>query len=289
MVSKTKRGINTLKVTGIFLIGVCFSLVAHAQPLPSTSAQPSAEIVAGGAQDDPIVFGHPLSYWINSIHERDENMEMAFDAIVELGPKAWRAVPELTRIVAKPFVPIRVDRDSRSELHAKLLDIHLRAGAVDGLGAIGEAGAAAAETVIRWGMTLRTVAPEDRPVSNSLVIELIGIDVLERMRAAGTVARFGPAAARPVQKLLESPDNEERKFSAAILNDTAVPIAAELMHSESCKDRRLGLSILSGMWPVVAREHLITLGELLEGAESEERDPTTINRTIPSSLGGSRR
>jgi hypothetical protein len=236
------------------------------------------------AQNEPVAFGRPLSFWIKSIRERNADVEMAFEAIIELGPEARIAVPELTQIVAEPFTPIRIDRDSRSEMHSKLQNIHLRAGAVDGLAAIGEAAASSAEAVIRWGLTLRTVAPEERPISNWLFIDLIGVDVLERMRAAGAVAQFGPAAAGPVQKLLESPDIEERKFSAAILNDAAVPIAADLMNSESCKDRQLGLSVLAGMWPVVAKDHLLALKKFLEckDVDPEERPPTTIRQLTPT-------
>jgi hypothetical protein len=236
-------------------------------------------------QTEPVAFGRPLSFWLKSIRERNADVEMAFEAIVELGPEAWPAVPELTRIVAEPFTPIRIDRDSRSEMHSKLQNIHLRAGAVDGLAAIGEAAAPSAEAVIRWGLTLRTVAPDERPISNGLLLDLIGVDVLERMRAAGAVAQFGPGAAGPVQKLLESPDNEERKFSAAILNDAAVPIAADLMNSESCKDRQLGLSVLSGMWPVVAKDHLFALRDFLEckDVDPEKRAPTTVRQPTSTS------
>jgi len=219
-------------------------------------------------QDDPAALGHPLSYWLKSIHDRDpEKMQLAFDAIVELGPEAWRAVPELTKIVAEPFAPIEFERDSRSQIHTKLLGIQLRAGAVDSLGAIGEAAASSAEPVIRWGMTIRVLPGHTRSSVDPFLIELIGIDVLERMRVAGTIARFGPHASDAVQKLIESSDNEARKFSAAILSDATVLIATGLMTSRSCADRELGLSLLSAMWPVVAKDHLITLGEILECSE----------------------
>ena len=207
-------------------------------------------------EEDPVYREHPLSYWLKSIRDRDpENIEMAFDAIAELGPAAWRAVPELTRIVEEPFAAIQYGRDSRSAIQTKLLNIHLRAGAIDGLGAIGEAAAVSAESAIRWGLTF--------------LITLIGIDVLERMRVAGAVARFGPGASAAVQKLVESPDNEERKFSAAILQDQTVLIATDLMNSPNCSDRVLGLSLFSAMWPVVAKDHLITLKAMLECLETD--------------------
>lgn len=277
------RWIGT-RTGGYFLRLCCLALVLIAVELP-VQAQMRNPGKTPAAQDDPIAFGHPLSFWLKSIRERNADAEMAFEAIIELGPEAWSAVPELTRIVAEPFTPIRIDRDSQREMHAKLLNIHLRAGAVDGLAAIGEAAASSAEAVIRWGLTLRTVAPEEHPISNGLLIDLIGIDVLERMRAAGAVAQFGPDAAGAVQKLLESSDNEDRKFSAAILNDAAVPIAADLMNSDSCKDRQLGLSILAGMWPVVAKDHLFALKDFLECKEvdPEKRPPSTIRQSIPTS------
>jgi len=41
-----------------------------------------------------------------------------------MGPKASRAVPELTQTLENPFVPIQMGTDSRSEIHEKLLNIH---------------------------------------------------------------------------------------------------------------------------------------------------------------------
>jgi hypothetical protein len=253
-------------------------LVALALTVSSEFASAQADLRMGNLaaaskrdtknQDDPVALGHPLSYWLKSIRDRDpEKIQMAFDAIVELGPEAWRAVPELTKIVAEPFAPIEFESDSRSQIHRKLLDIQLRAGAVDSLGAIGEAAASSAGPVIRWGMTIRVLPGHTRSSADPFLIELIGIDVLERMRVAGTVARFGRDASGAVQKLIESPDNEARKFSAAILNEATVLIATGLMTSRSCVDRELGLSLLSAMWPVVAKDHLITLGEILECSE----------------------
>ena len=215
-------------------------------------------------QDDPVAMGHPLSYWVKAIRERDiEESELAFEAIFELGPKAWRAVPDLTEIIAARFTPIQIGKDSRGEIHEKLLDIHLRAGAVDGLGAIGKAAASAAEPAIQWGLTTRVIATVPLAARDRFLIELVGVDVLERMRVAGAVARFGIGAAGAVQNLVESPDNERRKFAAAILNDTTVTVATELMWSEYCKDRMLGLSLLSAMWPVVSKDHLSVLKETL--------------------------
>src|SRR6187399_2534059 len=70
----------------------------------------------GSVLDDPVSLGEPLSYWLKVIRERNtEELGMAFDAIVELGPAASAAVPELTQIVAEPFAPIRLGRDDKRE------------------------------------------------------------------------------------------------------------------------------------------------------------------------------
>jgi hypothetical protein len=233
---------------------------------------------AANTQDDPIALGRPLSYWLKSIRTRDPiNVEMAFEAIVQLGPAARAAIPDLTQIVAEPFIPIRIGKDSREEIHGKLLNIELRAGAVDGLGAIGEAAAPSAAPVIQWGLTMRVITPTERYRStDAFLIELIGIDVLERMRAAGTVAQFGLDASGPVQNLIESGDNEKRKFAAAILNEQTVFVAARLMQRDDCLARMRGLSLLSAMWPVVASEHLVTLNEILECSEDDNNKPLPV-------------
>jgi hypothetical protein len=224
---------------------------------------------------DPIVFGHPMSFWIQILRERNpETFDLAVDAIVQLGPDAKTAVPDLVQILNEPFAPIKFGVDTRDESRAKLLEIHYKAGAVDGLGAIGEAAASAAEPVIRWGLTTRVVASDDRPrATDGLLIGLIGVDVLERMRAAGAVARFGKKAAGPVQALIESDDNERRKFAAAIMSDETVVVATDLMKSNDCRNRKLGLSLLSAMWPVVAKEHLETLLEIVDCSENKTQNP----------------
>lgn len=234
--------------------------------------------------EDPIAFGEPLSSWMKTIRDKDlDKSDMAFEAIISLGPAAWRAVPELTKIVAAPFIPIQLGKDTRSEIQMKLLDINRRAGAVDALGAIGPAAASSAEDVIRWGLTLRMTAPDVPATRDRLYIDLVGIDILERMRVAGAVARFGPGASGVVQELVESSDNERRKLSAAILNEDTITIARDLMNSENCENRLLGLSLISAMWPVVAKEHLTNLKEVLScpASELEKRDPPrgTIHAT----------
>ena len=49
----------------------------------------------------------------------------------------------------------------------------------------------------------------------------------------------------------------------AILNEKALPIAAELLRSSHCEDRNLGLLILQDMDLLVARPHLDWLRRLV--------------------------
>jgi len=221
--------------------------------------------------DDPVSLGEPLSYWLKVIRERNtEELEMAFDAIVELGPAASAAVPELTEIVAEPFTPIRLGIDDKREVFSKLRIIFMKGSAIDGLGAIGEKAAPSARSVIEWSLTIRVLPPEDR-AANALFIELVSMDVMERMRGAGTLAQFGIDAAPAVQELLESADSDRRKFAVAILNEATLPIVSDLMNSGSCRDRMLGLSVLADMWPVVASSHLDALTDILACSESDSK------------------
>jgi hypothetical protein len=218
---------------------------------------------ASNKPEDPVALGKPLSHWLTVIRSRDpEAVEVAYDAIVELGPAAWTAVPDLIRVVAEPFEPIRIGVDDRKAILAKLLNIHLRAGAVDSLGAIGERAASAANTVIQWALTIRVVPSAVRAQNDAFYIGLVGMDVLERMRGAGATATFGVEAADAVQELIESGDGEKRKLAVAVINEGALPIVISLMASKSCRDRMLGLAILTDMWPVVAMDHLKSLKDV---------------------------
>ncbi len=202
----------------------------------------------------------PLSYWLRSIRERDDQILLAIDAIRDLGPDAWPAVEELTRIVSEPFTPVRIGVDSDDVIAPKLSSIHLRAEAIDALTAIGEAAASSAGPLMQWALTVRVIPTSlDNVKNDELFVDLLTLDVLERMRVAGAVARFGPAAAPAIVALLESPDGEKRKLGVAILNDNALPIAANLLKSRTCGDRERGLAILADMWPVVAKDHLAEL------------------------------
>jgi hypothetical protein len=70
-------------------------------------------------------------------------------------------------------------------------------------------------------------------------------------------------AADAVQDLMESRDDEKVKFAIAILSEGSLPIATNLMTSESCRDRMLGLTILVDMWSVVAIDHIKALNDIL--------------------------
>jgi hypothetical protein len=96
-----------------------------------------------------------------------------------------------------------------------------------------------------------------------LYIDLIAVDVLERMRVAGAVAMFGKSAILPVAASLASANDEERKLAVAILSEHAAPIAAALLKSESCESRKLGIAILMDMWPVVPADHIKDLAGAL--------------------------
>jgi hypothetical protein len=196
----------------------------------------------------------------NGSPDRDDKITLAFDAIRDLGPDAWPAVEELTRIVAEPFTPVRIGVDRDDVIASKLLSIRFRADAVDALTAIGEAAASSAASLIQWALTVRVIPMNlDSVKDNELFVDLITIDVLDRMRVAGAVARFGPDAAPAIVALLKSTDGEKRKLGVAILSENALPLAANLLKSRNCVDRRRGIAILADMWPVVAKEHLAEL------------------------------
>jgi hypothetical protein len=254
--AKTKEQVVTRsigKVTaGIVMVAVLAtaSLSAEEQQIDKTSVE---------TQLEPMYQGEPLSHWLKSIRDRDDTIVLAFEAIRDLGPDAWPAVEELTRIVAEPFTPVRIGVDQDNVIASKLSSIRLRADAIDALTAIGEAAASSAAPLIQWALTVRVIPINLDREGNELFVDLITLDVLERMRVAGAVARFGPAAAPAIVALLKSPDGEKRKLGVAILSENALPIAASLLTSRNCEDRKRGIAILADMWPVVAKEHLAEL------------------------------
>src|SRR5262245_66345985 len=74
--------------------------------------------------NEPTYQGKTLNYWLKSIRDRNEELiPLAFDAIRALGSDARAAVPELTRVVAAPFAPIRLGIDSDEVAVAKPNDL----------------------------------------------------------------------------------------------------------------------------------------------------------------------
>ena len=242
------------RVTGVIFMGAVSAMVSW------SAQEQQIEKTAGETQSAPLYQGESLSYWLRSIRDRDDKILRAFDAIRDLGPDAWPAVEELTRIVAEPFTPVSIGVDRDDVIAPKLFNIHLRADAIDALSAIGEAAASSTVPLIQWALTVRVIPVNlDNLKDNELFVDLITIDVLERMRVAGAVAQFGSAAAPTVLALLKSPDGEKRKLGVAILSENALPIAAYLLKSRNCEDRKSGIAILADMWPVVAKDHLAKL------------------------------
>jgi hypothetical protein len=220
----------------------------------------SQTMIRLGVQHEPTYMGKPLSYWLRSIRNRDEEMELGFNAIRTLGPDARAAVPELTRIVGEPFMPVQIGVDDRDLIISKLFDIQLRAEAIDGLAAIGEAAAPSSLILIQWALTVRVIPGNTGNINDEeSFIDLVAMDVLERMRVAGAIAQFGRSSVLALAALLSSSDAEGRKLAVAILSEKALPIAAALLKSQECEDRKLGVAIVVDMWPVVPRNHLIEL------------------------------
>lgn len=264
----------------IWLVAALVLTIAMAE---STFAQSQRKTrTADKVQEDPIALGEPLSHWLKVIRDRNtEELEMAYEAIIELGPAASAAVPDLNQIVAEPFAPIRIGRDDKREVLSKLKSILMKGGAIDALGAIGPQAAPSTTSVIEWSLTLRVLPPEDGTFS-VLFVDMVVMDVLERMRGAGTIAQFGINAAPAVQRLMESPDGDRRKFAVAILNEFSLPIASDLMKSASCRDRMLGFDVLVDMWPVVASSHLDALSEILACSEDELKSFSAKRLQLPA-------
>ena len=202
--------------------------------------------------------GQPLTFWLKVIRDRDEDrLSAAFDAIQSLGPDAWVAVPDLTRLVEAPFVAINLDRDSREAVAAKLYDIAVRSEAIETLGWIGEPAAPSTMALLQWGLLKRVSAPAKHSAeTDELFIELVAMDAEQRMRVAGAVAQFGRDTFPTIARMLASPDIAKRKLAVAILSQDALPVATELLRSKACDDRELGLQILKDMDVVVAPNHI---------------------------------
>ena len=214
--------------------------------------------IPASAADEPQYMGKGLSYWLNVIRDRNEEMiSLAFDAIRNLGPEARAAVPDLTQLVAAPFTPIQIGKDSHEVIASKIYEIALRAEAIDALTSIGESAAPATMPLVRWALTLHVMPGVMRNADDDeLFIELVMMDAEQRMRVAGAVAQFGPDAALVIAALISAPDAEKRKLGVAILSQGALPIASELLRSRKCDERQLGFLILKDMGLVVAKPYL---------------------------------
>jgi hypothetical protein len=248
----------------------------HAQPAQSLALDRNAQTRDEDslpAFEDPSYSGKPLSYWLKSIRNRDDQMGLAFDAIRNLGPAAYAAVPDLILVVSEPLTPIEVGVDGYSAVAQKLRVIRIHSSAVDCLGAIGKAAAPSAPTLAEWALTPKMIL---RGIRNreeqDAFVDLVGIDIVERMRVVGAISKFTPNASLFIAGLLKSPNEEARKLGVAILHENALPLAVTLLQSESCGDQELGFNILFDMWPVVARDHLLDLIDVLPCVLPEDRD-----------------
>jgi hypothetical protein len=215
----------------------------------------------GRFSEEPSYDGKPLSFWVQALHNRDKAlMPSALDAIMSIGPDASSAAPELVQIVSAPFAPIRLGVDPDNLIARKLEEVDLRSGAVDALASIGETASSATIPLIQWALMVRVLPAEDANFKDdSLFVDIVAIDAIERMRVAGAVVSFGDAALPTVAGLLKSPDTELRKFAVVILSENALPIASRLLKSRDCDDQQLGIDILTDLEPAVGRTYLDAL------------------------------
>jgi len=222
-----------------------------------------AGIPAYSADIGPEVLGKPFSYWIQTLRDRDDRMDLAFAAIRQLGPRAAGALPELKRILDEPFRPISVGTSRRDDLLAALANIELRGKAVNAMGDIGDP--AAATALIKWALTPRIIARDNLTDSQTeIFIDLVGIDALERMRVVGVMSQFGTRADDVLTVMLQTRDENARKLAVAILAERALPVATDLLNSRSCDDRQLGLTLLADLWSFIPRENTLAVRRLTE-------------------------
>jgi hypothetical protein len=215
--------------------------------------------------DEPRYQGKTLSYWLGVIGNRNDKMiSVAFEALRSMGPQAWPAVPELTRIVSAPFSPIRIGKDSDATIAAKLYDIEVRSEAIDVLASIGESAATATAAIIQWAVTVR-VAPEAILTrdENERFIDLVTLDAEYRIRIIRAAAEFGKPAVPTLNRLLKSSDAEKRKLAVVILGEDALAAATELMKSDSCDDKQLAVRILGDMEPFVSKVYLAEITSMI--------------------------
>jgi hypothetical protein len=214
---------------------------------------------------EPDYQGKSLDYWLDSIRAGDhETMMLAFDAIRSMGPGARKAIPELTRLVGRPFNPIELGKDSERVVAAKLYDLAVRSEAIDTLTYIGEAAASATLPLIQWALTIRVAPPVARSKEeHELFVDLVALDVEYRLAVLSAIRRFGEPAVPIVTKLLRSGDPEKRKLAVLILGPDVLPIVIELLLSHDCDEAQLGIAILADMEALVARSYLSQLQEMM--------------------------
>jgi hypothetical protein len=131
------------------------------------------------------------------------------------------AVPELTRIVAAPFDPVRIGTDSDDVIAEKLYDIELRSMVIDALVSIGPAASPSTKAVIRWALTVRAIS-DNRATreEEERFIDLVTLDAEYRQRIIAVTGKLGEGGLAIVAQYLKSSDPEERKFAGAILGST---------------------------------------------------------------------
>src|SRR5262245_5509121 len=243
---KWTRLVAEVAIVATFFV---FTTINGSAKEKSTSDESVRRLAAG----DLRYQGKTLNHWLKIIHDRDEAwMSVAFDAIRSLGPQASIAVPELTRVVAAPFKPVEIGKDSQETIASKLYDIEVRSEAIDALASIGEAAAPSTASVVQWALTLRVLPGETiTREEDEQFIELTALDAQYRMGVIMAVKRFGTAAAPALKRLLKSPDAEKRKFVVAALGEEALNIAAELLKSYDCEGQQLAIAILGDLNPLV--------------------------------------
>jgi hypothetical protein len=214
---------------------------------------------------EPSYQGKPLSYWLSVIRNRDTaSMPLAFDAIRFLGPDARAAVSALATIVAADFAPIEIGKDSDELILSKIADVELRFEAIDALASIGHAAASSTITLIDWAVTVRLVPPERYKAEDiERFIDLVAMDVEQRVHVILAVVAFGEGATPTVEALLKSDNSEKRKLAVAILGEEALWIAVEWIRSGDCDKAKHEITMLGDMDTVVARRYLAVLKSTL--------------------------
>ena len=211
--------------------------------------------------NEPSYQGKPLNYWLKAIRHRDESlMPLAFDAIRALGPDARASIPELIRLLAAPFDPIRLGVDSDEMIATKLYDLEVRSEAIDALASIGEAAAPATIPLMNWAMMVRVMPSQTMDVEeNDRFIDLVTVEAEYRIGVAHAIQQFrNPGIAR-LARFIKTADAEKRKFAVMTLGSEVLPIAADLLRSPNCDDERLGVAILEDLEPIVALVYLTQL------------------------------